>query len=148
MYGCDIDGDGDNDLISASSYDGNRKVVWYENSLITDIESNYEPLARRSPLSIINYELKQNYPNPFNPHTRINYELAITNYELAEIVIHNSMGQSVWSTTVGSKNFSSISESIHGSIEFDGSKFNSGIYYYSLIVDGKQLATKSMLLIK
>ena len=44
--------------------------------------------------------LLQNYPNPFNPITKINYELAITNYELAEIVVYNSAGQQVWSSPV------------------------------------------------
>jgi len=113
-----------------------------------DIEDNYE-------LAITNYELKQNYPNPFNPHTRINYELAITNYELAEIVVYNAMGQQVWSSgnlpftrrTIGDS--ASSPKGIHHSpLYFDGSKFNSGIYYYSLIVDGKKLSTKSMVLIK
>ncbi len=84
--------------------------------------------------------LKQNYPNPFNPVTRINYELRITNYEKAEIVVHNSRGQKVWSSKPLSLNTNHCL--------FDGSKFNSGIYYYSLVVDGKKIDTKSMVLIK
>ena len=93
-------------------------------------------------LSIMNYELKQNYPNPFNPVTEINYKLQITNYELAEIVVHNSAGQKVWSS-------GNLPFTIHHSpLHFDGSKFNSGIYYYSLIVDGMKMDTKSMVLIK
>ena len=108
----------------------------------TGIDDNYQ-------LSVINYQLKQNYPNPFNPVTKINYELGITNYEKAEIVIHNAMGQSVWSTLVGARSSCpALGTTNHGSILFDGSKFNSGIYYYSLIIDGKQMDTKSMVLIK
>jgi len=93
----------------------------------------------------INYsKLSNNYPNPFNPLTRINYELRITNYELAEIVVFNSVGQEVWS-----KNLSTDQSLLTtGYFTFDGSKFNSGIYYYSLIVDGKKMDTKSMVLIK
>ena len=91
-------------------------------------------------LGITNYELKQNYPNPFNPHTRINYELRIMNYELAQIVVHNAIGQQVWSSNPLTLN--------PNTCIFDGSKFNSGIYYYSLIVDGKKIDTKAMLLIK
>jgi len=34
------------------------------------------------------------------------------------------------------------------SVEFDGSNFSSGIYFYSLYLDGKNVATKSMILIK
>jgi len=100
------------------------------------IDENYE-------LQITNYELKQNYPNPFNPVTKINYELRITNYELAEIVVYNAMGQSVWSSQL-----TTHSSQFTGSILFDGSKFNSGVYYYSLVVDGKKLTSKAMVLIK
>jgi len=94
-------------------------------------------------LQITNYELKQNYPNPFNPVTKINYELRITNYELAEIVVYNSAGQQIWSSPI-----THHALRFTGSILFDGSKFNSGIYYYSLVVDGKRMSTKSMVLIK
>ena len=104
------------------------------NLLETGIDNNYE-------LSITNYELKQNYPNPFNPLTRINYELGIRNYELAEIVVYNAMGQMVWSKTIHSSLFTNH-------CTFDGSSFNSGIYYYSLVVDGIKKDTKAMILIK
>ena len=99
---------------------------------------------------IKNYELKQNYPNPFNPVTKIRYQLAVSSEQLAEIVVYNAMGQTVWSTPVGAKNLlpgTAITNN-HGYIQFDGSKFNSGIYYYSLVVDGKKMDTKSMILIK
>ena len=99
-------------------------------------EDNYQ-------LSIVNYQLKQNYPNPFNPVTKINYELRITNYELAEIVVHNSAGQQVWSSPI-----TDHGSHITGSILFNGSAFNSGIYYYSLVVDGKKMDSKPMILIK
>ena len=88
-------------------------------------------------------KLKQNYPNPFNPMTKINYELGITNFELAEIVVYNAMGQMVWSLPI-----TDHSSPITEYCLFDGSKFNSGIYYYSLIVDGKKIDTRSMILIK
>ncbi len=99
-------------------------------------ESNYE-------LAITNYELKQNYPNPFNPVTKISFQLAVNSEQLAEIVVHNSAGQQVWSSPI-----TVHSSQLTGSILFNGSKFNSGIYYYSLVVDGKKLDTKSMILIK
>ena len=102
-------------------------------------------------LSIMNYELKQNYPNPFNPMTRINYTSApLSVNQSAEIVVYNALGQTVWSTIVWAKNLSPGSSAInnHGSIQFDGSKFNSGIYYYSLVIDGKKMDTKPMVLIK
>ena len=95
-------------------------------------------------LEIRNYELKQNYPNPFNPITKINYELRITDYELAVIVIDNALGQQVWSQNL----LTDHTQHVTGTIFFDGSKFNSGVYYYSLIVDGKRMDTKAMILTK
>ena len=101
----------------------------------SDINDNDE-------LLMVNGELKQNYPNPFNPTTIINYEFSIMNYKTAEIVVYNAMGQNIWSS-------GNLPFTIHHSpLIFDGSKFNSGIYYYSLIVDGKKMDTKSMILIK
>jgi len=94
-------------------------------------------------LSIVNYQLEQNYPNPFNPITKINYKIAVTNYKLAEIIVYNMTGQQVWSSQL-----TDHSSQLTGSILFDGSKFNSGIYYYSLIIDGKKIDTKAMVLIK
>ena len=115
-----------------SDANSTKGIFKYEGNLV-GIEDNYE-------LAITNYELKQNYPNPFNPVTRINYELGITNYELAEIVVHNSVGQEVWSSNPLTLN--------PNHCLFDGSKLNSGIYYYSLVIDKKVISTKSMVLIK
>ena len=116
-----------------AAHSGRYPVLQTSTSVDID-ESNCE-------LQITNYELKQNYPNPFNPVTKINYELRISNYELAEIVVHNSAGQKVWSSTIHSSLFTNH-------CTFDGSKFNSGIYYYSLVIDGKKIDSKSMVLIK
>lgn len=91
-------------------------------------------------LLIVDSELKQNYPNPFNPITKINYQLATTNFKSASIIVYNAMGQSVWSSNPLTLNSNHCF--------FDGSKFNSGIYYYSLIIDGRKMDTKSMVLIK
>ena len=158
----DIDNDGDMELIANSAYPGNTLYVWdldytynedavfwgqfardpehrakYVKPDYVDIESNYE-------LGITNYELKQNYPNPFNPITKINYtSTSLSVNQLIEIVVYNSVGQQVWSSSV-----TDHALRVTGSILFDGSKYNSGIYYYSLVVDGKKMDTKSMVLIK
>jgi len=94
-------------------------------------------------LRLLNYELKQNYPNPFNPITKIDYTSApLSVNQILEIVVYNSIGQEVWS----SGNLPYIINP--SSLVFNGSNLNSGIYYYSLIVDGKQLSTKKMLMLK
>jgi len=121
--------------ILAGLRDGNIKCFSGGNDA-NDIEGNYE-------LQITNYELKQNYPNPFNPITRINYtSTSLSVNQSIEIVIHNTAGQQVWS----SGNLPFIIN--HSPLYFDGSRFNSGVYYYSLVIDGKRLSTKSMVLLK
>ncbi len=129
----DVDG---NELVTFETGNGPQGVIFITDEV--EIDDNYQ-------LSIVNYQLEQNYPNPFNPSTNINYELRITNYELAEIVVHNSSGQIVGAMPVAHP---SSATNNHGSVQFDGSKLNSGVYYYSLVVDGKRMSTKSMILMK
>ena len=121
-----------NGVWEGAKKDGYIVVVDEDGNHNVDIEANYEQ-------GIKNYELKQNYPNPFNPFTRINYELSSNDYELAEIVIYNVKGQEIWTRKLNT-NFNSI--------VLEGSTFDSGIYYYSLIIDGKFVSTKKMILIK
>ena len=119
-----------------SNITGGYEDMWlvdFQDDTASKIE-NYENLLTD------NHNLKQNYPNPFNPVTQINYELANIDYKSASIVVYNAKGESVWSSKPLSLNTNHCT--------FDGSKFNSGIYHYSLIVDGKKIAVKSMVLIK
>jgi len=104
-------------------------------------ENNYQ-------LSIVNYHLEQNYPNPFNPVAKINYRLPVktmhaSSLQSAEIVVFNIVGQQVWSSPI-----TDHSSPITNYCTFDGSKFNSGVYYYSLVVDGQKMITKKMVLTK
>ena len=131
-----LDNDYDYDVILGKNVSQGGNEIYFNESNNVDIEDNYE-------LSIMNYELEQNYPNPFNPVTKIRYQLAVNSEQLAKIVVHNAMGQQVWSSPI-----TDHSSLVTGSILFDGSKFNSGIYYYSLVVDNKVIGTKSMVLIK
>ena len=134
----------------------NRELGYDTLYIDTETERYRIPIMYEEMVNILNeneekrFELSQNYPNPFNPQTRINYELGgtlvtngIVNYELAEIVVSNSVGQQVWSSPI-----TDHGSPITGSILFDGSEFNSGVYYYSLIIDGNKQSTKAMMLIK
>jgi len=88
------------------------------------------------------YYLSQNYPNPFNPVTNINYELRVNNYELISLKIFDMLGKEV-AVLVNERKSSG-----NYSVEFTGSNFPSGVYYYSLIIDGKPVDTRKMLLVK
>ncbi len=91
-----------------------------------------------------NYHLS-NYPNPFNPKTMINYQLParsgsqpITNY--VELNIYNLMGQKV--TTL----ISMTQSAGKYSIEWDGSGFSSGVYYYELKTNNYRDVKKMVLI--
>jgi hypothetical protein len=85
------------------------------------------------------FELYQNYPNPFNPVTQIKF--ALTKTADVKLSVYNISGQKVAELANGSKQAGTHT------VDFDGSKLNSGIYYYTLEVEGKAI-TKKMVLTK
>jgi hypothetical protein len=84
-------------------------------------------------------ELHQNYPNPFNPVTQIKFALKKT--ADVRLSVYNIAGQKVAELANGTRNAG------YHTVNFDGSRLNSGIYYYTLEVDGMKI-TKKMLLTK
>jgi hypothetical protein len=83
--------------------------------------------------------LYQNYPNPFNPTTQIRFALAKT--ADVKLSVYNIAGQQVAQLASGIKN-----AGIHA-VDFDGSRLNSGVYYYTLEIEGRNFS-KKMLLVK
>ena len=87
----------------------------------------------------LEFALKQNYPNPFNPTTTIIYSLPKTT--VVTIRIYDALGSEVASLVNEEKPAGSYE------IEFEGSEFTSGIYFYKLQA-GAFVKTKKMALIK
>jgi len=96
--------------------------------------------------------LQQNYPNPFNPVTKISFEISnsYSNYNLQKessdidfitLKIFNILGSEI--ATIVNKEIKSGKYEV----EFDGTKFPSGIYYYKLATSNYS-KTKSMVLLK
>lgn len=85
------------------------------------------------------FVLEQNYPNPFNPTTRINFTLPIKANVVLKVfdVLGNEAAILI----------NENREAGFNSIEFDASKFTSGIYFYE-IKAGDFSAIKKMILIK
>jgi len=86
------------------------------------------------------FELEQNYPNPFNPSTIIMYSITSTQYIVLKV--YDALGKEVAALVNEHKNPGSYE------VEFDGSDLSSGIYFYTLQIDGKIIETKSMVLLK
>jgi hypothetical protein len=85
----------------------------------------------------------QNYPNPFNPLTKISYSLpADTNVQLH---IYNVKGQKV-KTLVNDKKQAGHHAVEWNSTDDSGRAVSSGVYFYRLLTDEKELVNKMMLL--
>ncbi len=87
----------------------------------------------------LQFNLSQNYPNPFNPKTKINYELRFANY--VSIIVYDVLGKEVGSLVNQKQNAGRYE------IEFDGSNFSSGVYFYKLTTDDFT-SVKRMILLK
>ncbi len=86
------------------------------------------------------FALEQNYPNPFNPSTQIKYDVAKAS--AVSIKVFNVLGSEV--ATVISQDLAPGKYSV----DFNASNLATGIYFYSLIVDGAKLDSKKMILVK
>ena len=79
--------------------------------------------------------LDQNSPNPFSEQTTINYSLP-DNTIKAQMLFYNAQGKLIQSTELTQKG--------KGTLNVFASDLSSGIYTYTLVVDGKIIETKKM----
>jgi photosystem II stability/assembly factor-like uncharacterized protein len=86
------------------------------------------------------YTLFQNYPNPFNPKT--NFGFRIAGFGLVELKIFDITGKEI--AVILSDELSAGEYKA----DWNASGFSSGVYFYSLIIDGKMIDTRKMVLIK
>ncbi|MCX7877214.1 MAG: T9SS type A sorting domain-containing protein [Ignavibacteria bacterium] len=105
------------------------------------------PVRIYNPIGIINisevaekFTLSQNYPNPFNPSTTIEFSIA----EKSEVIVrvYDISGKTV------SVPVNEILPSGVYKVNFSGESLSSGIYFYSLIADGRYISSRKMLLVK
>jgi len=120
---------------------GNVYVTGYSNRDFLTIK--YSQLTGVNPVISelqTEFKLHQNYPNPFNPNTIINYQLSMVSN--VNLKVYNVLGNEV-RTVVNKKQNAGSYE-----VEFDGEGLPSGIYFYSLLIDGNIIDTKRMILLK
>ncbi len=85
------------------------------------------------------FELAQNYPNPFNPTTMIRY--SVPQKSQVTLKIYNVLGQEVATLFSGSQAAGTYE------VNFDASRFASGVYFYRLQA-GSFSSVKKMMLMK
>jgi photosystem II stability/assembly factor-like uncharacterized protein len=113
---------------------------------------NYKDCFANVPIGIknlsnevpIRFSLEQNYPNPFNPITKIKFSIPSVGQRHAfdvHLIIYDILGREV-ATPINQK-----MKPGHYDVEWDGSNFASGVYFYKLEA-GSFVETKKMVLIK
>lgn len=86
------------------------------------------------------FSLHQNFPNPFNPSTQIKYDIArASNVTIKVFDVLGNEAANVFSGYLTPGTYKA---------DFNAAKLSSGIYFYSLTVDGVKLETKKMMLVK
>ena len=131
-------------------YGNNRDDIYV---LRTDSILNAPPIGIKPILNKIPslFNLSQNYPNPFNPKTKIRFSIPLIKGGLrglsVRLIIYDVLGREVASLIPplwgGQEGFKPGTYEV----EFDGSNFASGIYFYRLIA-GDFTETKKMVLLK
>jgi len=92
------------------------------------------------------YILSQNYPNPFNPTT--NLEFGISKFGFIAIKVYDILGNEVKTLINENKPPGRYEVTFNASNAKQGSDLPSGIYFYSLLIDGNTMDTKRMVLLK
>lgn len=110
--------------VTARVTDNNNTSDFVEYNLTLDATTSTHRLA-----SVVVFS--QNAPNPFNDYTIVKYDLKGNE---GEIIVFNIIGQPVANHQL---------RATSGQVEI-GADLESGVYFYSLFVDGQVIATKRL----
>ena len=122
------------DYVKLYQYNGEGSVL-IDGETLTSNEQNFEEYDYPK-----FFKLFQNYPNPFNPVTSIEFELQKTSN--VQIIVRDVLGR-----LVSDQKFGNLGTGRHN-FQFDASNLSSGLYFYTLSVNGQLMDTKKMLLLK
>ncbi len=84
------------------------------------------------------FGLEQNYPNPFNPTTAIGYQLLANGF--TSLKVYDALGREVATLVNEAKEAGTYS------VQFDGAKLSSGIYFARLTSSGKTQMRKLLMM--
>ncbi len=107
----------------------------YTNSPV--LKSSTNTTGEETVLSITSAVLYQNTPNPFNQSTEIRYYIP-ENSQSAQLCIYNLQGNQIKRIVVAERG--------ENSYLLSASELTAGMYLYTLIIDGKEIDTKRMIL--
>jgi hypothetical protein len=110
----------------------NIQLAQQKYNQLTDVRSDSKNIPSE-------YSLNQNYPNPFNPSTKISYQILESGQ--VTLKVYNTLGKEVMTLVNGERAAGKYT------IDFNGQRLSSGIYFYS-IQSGSFFETKKMMLIK
>ena len=120
---------------STFTFDVSEGDVWL---IKTTPEVN--KLGKNDDVITLYYFLQQNYPNPFNSTTTINYRIKKSGH--IRILLFDLTGKEIEVI------FDQYQMPGDFHFQWDSRDLASGIYFYSLIIDDKAVATKKTVLIK
>lgn len=104
----------------------------YLDTTVTPVRSTPNPVPK-------SFALSQNYPNPFNPTTMIRY--SVPQNSQVTLNVYNVLGQKVATL------YSGMQKAGNYEVQFDATRFASGVYFYRLQA-GSFSSIKKMMLLK
>ena len=120
-----------------------RSSMWYDEhlngALINNVKYGYVTNVKEQKKIKYDFILNQNYPNPFNPNTVI--EFTLHEPSKVNVKVYDILGNLITTLLDDYRNIG-----MHR-LEFKGENLSSGIYFYTININGKT-ETKSMILQK
>jgi len=117
----------------------NGNIYYRLKQIDYDGNYNYSKSIEIKSVYVSNFELSQNYPNPFNPVTSIQY--SVSSRQFVTLKVYDALGNEIM-TLVNEEKPAGNYE-----VEFNGTGFSSGVYFYKLSA-GSFVETKKMILMK
>jgi hypothetical protein len=100
----------------------------------------YDPIGVINNQIPVKSSLSQNYPNPFNASTKIDFSLAKKSH--VRIVIYDILGREVRTL---------VNDLMHTGkydLNFNANNIASGLYFYSMFIDGNLFGSRKLVLVK
>ena len=120
---------------------GSGENFWIDSAYVNGLGyNNITDIKDENELINSTFILYQNYPNPFNQVTTIDY--SVPKSAFVTIKIYDFLGREIKILIREEKSRGSYS------LQFNGSNFASGIYFYQIQIGKEFIDTKKMILLK